>query len=197
MMMDKKNCSIRFIDSHYNELFRLPDGGTIEVTRPDGKFCQKCGYVDDYHLEVGNSLYHICQFAEMLERIGASCKPEPEIQADQAAWEIGNGGFLTLQTCEDGYDYTLYDKNFHELDGGQLDNSELTMKEARNEILSDFGWDRKTMYARDIDIIQEKGELTAEKELESVRSSALEQLSELKGFSSGDDTHIRRKEAER
>lgn len=195
--MTEKNRRIRFIDSRYHEQFRLPDGGTIEVTRPDGQFSQKCSYVDDYHLEVGDSLYHICQFAEMLERIGASCRPEPEIQADQAAWEIGNGGFLTLQTCEDGYDYTLYDKNFHELDGGQLDNPELTMKEARNEILSDFGWDRKTMYARDFDIIQEKAAIMAEKELGSVRSSALEQLSGLKGFSSGTDTHSRRKEAER
>ena len=138
-MMDKKNRSIRFIDSHYNELFRLPDGGTIEVIRPDGKFCQKCGYVDDYHLEVGNSLYHICQFAEMLEQIRASCKPEPELSVDEAAWKIGNCGYLAVQTSEDGYDYTIYDKDLHELDGGQLDNPELSMNEARNEILLDFG----------------------------------------------------------
>lgn len=195
-MMDKKR-NIRFIDSHYNELFRLPDGGTIEVTRPDSQFSQKCKYVDDYHLEVGYSLYHICQFAEMLEQIGASCRPEPELHAEEAAWEIGGSGYLTLQTCEDGYDYTFYDKQFQELDGGQLDNPELSMKEARNEILSDFGWDKKTMYARDFDTIQEKAELTAEKELESVRSSSLKQLSGLKGFSSGADAPVRRKEAER
>ncbi len=196
-MMDKKNRSIRFIDSHYNELFRLPDGGTIEVIRPDGKFCQKCGYVDDYHLEVGNSLYHICQFAEMLEQIRASCKPEPELSVDEAAWKIGNCGYLAVQTSEDGYDYTIYDKDLHELDGGQLDNLELSMNEARNEILLDFGWDKKTMYVEDFDVIQEKVELTVEKELESVRSSTLEHLSGLKGFSSGADSSDRWKEAER
>lgn len=32
--MDNKE--IRFIDSHYNELFRIPDGGQIMITTPDG-----------------------------------------------------------------------------------------------------------------------------------------------------------------
>ena len=29
-----------------------------------------CRYIDDYHVEVGKSLYHICQFAELMEQNG-------------------------------------------------------------------------------------------------------------------------------
>ena len=32
--MDNKE--IRFVDSHYNELFRIPDGGKIEITYDKG-----------------------------------------------------------------------------------------------------------------------------------------------------------------
>ena len=35
-----------------------------------------------------------------------------------------------------GYDYTLYDSSFLELDGGQLDNPDLSMAAARDEILA-------------------------------------------------------------
>ena len=30
-----------------------------------------------------------------------------------------------VQTCEDGYDYTLLDENYNEIDGGQVDNLSL------------------------------------------------------------------------
>lgn len=52
---------------------------------------------------------------------------------------LGRDQYLAIQTCEDGYDYTLFDKEFHEIDGGQLDNPELSMLEARAEILAGFG----------------------------------------------------------
>ena len=67
--------SIRFIDSQYHDLFRIPDGGMIQVTYPDRSFAARCEYVDDYHLKVANELFHICQFAEILERGGGSCQP--------------------------------------------------------------------------------------------------------------------------
>ena len=65
---------IRFIDSSYNEKFRIPDGGRIRITSPDGRQQDfTCRYIDPYHLEVGKSsfgLYHICEFAEMMDRSG-------------------------------------------------------------------------------------------------------------------------------
>ena len=61
---------IRFINSGYDEQFRIPDGGTIQVEYPDRTFSAKCEYIDDYHTYVGSEVYHICQFAEVLERGG-------------------------------------------------------------------------------------------------------------------------------
>lgn len=34
-----------------------------------------CRYIDDYHLEVGNNLYHICEFAERMEQNGNAVIP--------------------------------------------------------------------------------------------------------------------------
>ena len=77
---------IRFIDPHYKELFRIPDGGRITVTRPMGEMYPNfqeqwvgtCKYLDDYHTEINGECYHICQFAEIQERLGATYVPEPE-----------------------------------------------------------------------------------------------------------------------
>ena len=58
--MDNKE--IRFIDSHYNELFRIPDGGQIMITTPDGgKIRANCKYIDEYHTDIDGRCYHICQ----------------------------------------------------------------------------------------------------------------------------------------
>lgn len=63
---------IRFITSDYTALFRLPDGGKIRILRQDGTHIDRvCRYIDDYHVEIGSSwdsIYHICQFAEQMER---------------------------------------------------------------------------------------------------------------------------------
>ena len=70
---------IRFIDSHYKDLFRLPDGGSIRITFSDGESAvRKCSYIDEYHTLIGNNVFHICQFAELMERNGSTYKPEPE-----------------------------------------------------------------------------------------------------------------------
>lgn len=61
---------IRFIDSHYNLKFYIPDGGKIRITFRDGHTADRvCKYIDDYHLYVGNCCYHICEFAEKMELV--------------------------------------------------------------------------------------------------------------------------------
>ena len=54
----------------------------------------------------------------------------------EAAYHLENGDYLYIQTSETGYDYTLYGPDYKELDGGQLDNSDLTLAEAGKEILA-------------------------------------------------------------
>jgi len=80
---------IRFITPDYKELFRIPDGGHIVVTRPEGEMYPEtqeqwigtCKYLDDYHTEINGNCYHICQFAEIQQEIGSVVKPleKPEI----------------------------------------------------------------------------------------------------------------------
>lgn len=81
-----ENKNIRFIDPHYNELFTIPDGGRIVVTRPisemypgvQEQWIGICKFIDEYHTEINGECYHICQFAEIQERIGATYAPEAE-----------------------------------------------------------------------------------------------------------------------
>ncbi|EHO82524.1 hypothetical protein HMPREF0984_01776 [Eubacterium sp. 3_1_31] len=54
----------------------------------------------------------------------------------EAAYRLESGDYLYIQTSETGYDYTLYDPDYKELDGGQLDNPDLSLVEAGKEILA-------------------------------------------------------------
>ncbi len=94
---------IRFINSRYSELFRIADGEKIEVTNSVGEKSEYvCRYIDEYHTEVGNNLYHICQFAEIMERNGSEYTPvEPKtVQAEEKeqGQEEKTEGTLELKT---------------------------------------------------------------------------------------------------
>lgn len=170
---------IRFIDSHYRDLFRIPDGGTIQVHYSDDSVVIKpCKFIDEYHTQIGNNVFHICQFAELLERNGSYCQAEPEIMGDEAAWQVGRDQYLAIQTCEDGYDYTLFDKEFHEIDGGQLDNPELSMLEARAEILAGFGLQMRELRVQVYEEVMEKAEA-----VEAVNASLLDLAKQIDQFS--------------
>ncbi|MBQ6208143.1 MAG: DUF3846 domain-containing protein [Oscillospiraceae bacterium] len=75
---DKPKRYIRFIDSHYNTLFHIPDGGNLMVKHFDGREkLYPCHYVDDYHFFAGkSSVFHICEFAEAMQRCGDVYRPE-------------------------------------------------------------------------------------------------------------------------
>ena len=87
---DKDKRAIRFIDSEYHTLFTIKDGESIVITRFDGeKMVLPCKYIDDCHVCVGNSAYHICEFAEMQERNGNTYVPRtPKISAEIGTYEI-------------------------------------------------------------------------------------------------------------
>lgn len=59
------------------------------------------------------------------------------IQDQSAAYRLEQGYFF-VQVCEDGYDFTVYDKSYQEFDGGQMDNPELTLAEATAELLQEY-----------------------------------------------------------
>ena len=170
--MDEKEHSIRFINSCYDTLFRIPDGGTVEVRFPDRIFTTKCEYLDDYHTKIGDTVFHICEFAELLEHQVGTVHPEPEITSDEAAWQLGHREYLTIQRTDSGFDYTIYSKNFKLMDGGQLDAPELTMKQAREQVLEMHGLVWRNRRAVPFDEVMEKAE--------AVQASVLDQLQDLK-----------------
>ena len=76
---------IRFIDSRYNELFRIKDGESITVKFSDGSMSdRKCTYIDDYHTKIGCDVFHICEFAELCEKNGHTVEPAEKEKVKQA-----------------------------------------------------------------------------------------------------------------
>lgn len=142
-----ENKEICFIDSRYHDLFRVPDGGCVQIRYPDETVIKPCKFIDEYHTQVGYNVFHICQFAELMERNGAAYMAEPEIMGEEAAWKVGKDRILAVQTCEDGYDYTLFDENYNDIDGGQIDNPDMTMLEVRRDILESYGLEYKELRA--------------------------------------------------
>ena len=59
--------------------------------------------------------------------------------AQEAAFALDDGSTLFIQTCDSGYDYTLYGPDHTALDGGQLDAPGLTLPDAGQEALNLLG----------------------------------------------------------
>ena len=80
-----------------------------------------------------------CHYKEICKERGIdlTAKQEPE-QADipqKALFLLNDATYLHIQPCDTGWDYTLYDKEtMKELDGGQLDEPELSRSAAVRQI---------------------------------------------------------------
>ena len=171
---------IRFINSGYDEQFRLPNGGKIEVEYPDRTFSAKCEYIDDYHTYVGSEVYHICQFAEVLERGGGVCRPEPELDAEQAAWKIGWNAYLAVECGAGHWDYHLYDEKFNETKSGELEVVGCSINEVRDMVLFENKLERRSMTPTDHGMLMEKAAMREQEAQAEKRESVLGQLSALK-----------------
>lgn len=96
---------IRFITPNYDEKFRIPDGDQIRITSSWGeKNDYTCRYIDDYHLEVGRNLYHICELAERMEQNGATITPLRSSLPEQCySALLDTGAVVILKRGETGY----------------------------------------------------------------------------------------------
>lgn len=142
---------IRFIDPHYKELFRIPDGDKIRITYPDGeRHDYSCRYIDDYHMEMGNphwdSLYHICQFAELMARNGSSVIPLRSSLPEQCYGTLPDTGeLIIIKKGETGYyrtDVTAGGKEENRILADEY-NSKLGVTKAQATAMlagSMFGW---------------------------------------------------------
>lgn len=75
--MTKAKNGIVFREVNFGkELFRIPDGGAIELTDAQGNTTiSHCRYINESHLEVGGILYHNNQYAEILHRLRYTVRP--------------------------------------------------------------------------------------------------------------------------
>ena len=93
---------------------------------------------------------------EKVEISNASLFDEAE---REAAYQIeATGQFFFIQETEEGYDYTFYDQEFHELDGGIYDNFDVTLQEAAKELLLEEGEDLTSCRKIDSEMLQEQVE---------------------------------------
>ncbi|MGY6280254.1 LPD16 domain-containing protein [Faecalibacterium prausnitzii] len=174
---------IRLINSHYDDLYRIPDGGVIQVDYPDGRsFTAKLEHLDDYHFDMGGlgNVFHICQFADVMGRNHADFYPEIQTQDNQGAWELGGKGYIAIQSCDDGWDYTLYHSDFSVMDGGQVDAPELTIQEVREQILEAHHMEKGRRLLQDYDFVMDRA-AEAEELGANNRHSTLEKLASLAG----------------
>ena len=175
---------VRLINSHYDDLYRVPNHGVVQVDRSDdSSYTARVEHLDDYHFDLGEygNVYHIAQFGEMMERNGSTAYPEIQTQDEQGAWELGGKGYLAIQSCENGWDYTIYHSDFSVMDGGQLDEPELTIQEVREEILTAYHMEKGRRVLKDYDLIIDK---VAETEEQRKTESPLldEELQEIELF---------------
>lgn len=91
------------------------------------------------------------------------------------------GKYFAIQTVSDGYDYTFYDNQFRELDGGVYDNPDVTLAEAMEDILGDEGLSVADCKVMDFEELQEKAN-EAEQE-KNRKSLTAESVTDLKGKS--------------
>lgn len=102
---------IRFIDSRYNELFRIKDGESITVKFSDGSMSdRKCTYIDDYHTKIGYNVFHICEFAELMERGGSTYRPKGMPEYDKQT-------MIDLNFVKQNYDAINKDKFYKTTNG--------------------------------------------------------------------------------
>ena len=139
---------IRFITPEYKEKFRISDGEKIRITFSDGEVKDRvCRYIDDSHVEVGDDLYHICEFAERMEQCGATFIP---LRSDlpEVCYSIlpSTGDVIIIKHGESGYyrcEYSTEDKAFNREFANDR-NAKLGVSKAQVEAMlagSMYGWD--------------------------------------------------------
>lgn len=145
---------IRFINSNYKTLFSIPDGDTIQITLDNGeRYTRICRYVDDYHFQTIKgfeekfvNVFHICQFAELMERNGNTVIPLRSSLPDDCLVYIESTNEIALiKKGAEGYfktDYSVKDKE-ENINNVNLLNKSRKITPAQYEAMkagSMFGW---------------------------------------------------------
>ena len=115
----------------------LPSGETLEQT---------CRYIDETHLEVGNNLYHICEFAERMHHNGVKTIPLRSSLPDKCFSVLeSTGEMIVITKGEKGYAPTgIYPQSDSPKEGASALNATNGVTKAQEAAMvagSMFGWE--------------------------------------------------------
>ena len=139
---------IRFIDSAYKSKYRLKDGDMVRFIFADGEIVDNVArYIDEYHVEIGKVIYHICELAERTERSGAKIIPLRSTLPDTCyTYVLSDNCIGIIKKGESGYYKT--DISFLGVDDALEITAEYNSKmgvsiaqEKAMQAGSMFGWD--------------------------------------------------------
>ena len=100
--------------------------------------------------------------------------PDVEVQRpnhdEEMLFLVDGQSYLHIQTCGEGYDYTIYDaETKKDVDGGILSNPDISLVEARREIFEIHGMAGTQIKAVDLSVLEELQEAQMER-LEAARA---------------------------
>ena len=91
------------------------------------------------------------------------------VQDVELAYELPDV-YFHIQTCDDGFDYTLYNKDFTERDGGILEtDGDKSVQDAMTELLAEFGCDAAQGRVMDAAELREQADMVAEQQAEVLK----------------------------
>ena len=76
-----------------------------------------------------------------------------------------DSGYFMIHETDEGYDYTFYNEDYQELDGGVYDNPDVSLAEAIEDILNDAGIAIETIEETGYEQLEQNIEESEEKEL--------------------------------
>ena len=62
---------------------------------------------------------------------------EKQMDMDEAAYKLGDR-YISIQRTDEGFDYSIYDETYHLLDGGVLDNPDISIGEVLKQITDEL-----------------------------------------------------------
>ena len=96
-------------------------------------------------------------------------------EPDQRAFSIKDK-YVSIQTCTEGYDYSVFDADYRLIDGGVYDNPDISIYAALKDVLEDFGLsEQDKRIPVDYEELMEKTEAVEREQLnERIRAEAPE-----------------------
>lgn len=162
---EEGNREVRFIDTRYNKYFSVPDGANIILTTFEGeKRRLLCEYIDDYHAQIGNGVYHICQFAEVMEAAGAIYAPEHPRNGDKVDYyevyqirnlELTPYAFCSYESAKKNFSAADYQKVYQAMLSPEVNLADLFIKHNCDE--RPFGRRMHSLSISDVVILYRDG----------------------------------------